>query len=56
MQMDVDYDWRFNTPGDQLTVHMENAREGQKIFDATLVLQRKEITRVHWRVFWFRSR
>ena len=44
MEMDVDYDWRFNTPGDQLTVHMENAREGNKIFDATLVLQRKEIT------------
>ena len=44
MGMDVEYDWRFNTPGDLLTVHMENAREGQKIFDATLVLHRKEIT------------
>jgi DUF1365 family protein len=43
MQMDVDYDWRFNVPGEQLTVHMENARRGDKIFDATLVLQRKEI-------------
>jgi DUF1365 family protein len=43
MQMDVDYDWRFNTPGKQLTTHMENAREGQKIFDSTLVLDRKEI-------------
>jgi len=44
MQMDVDYDWRFNTPSDLLTVHMENQRKGQKIFDATLVLHRKEIT------------
>jgi DUF1365 family protein len=44
MEMDVEYDWRFNTPSEQLTVHMENAREGQKIFDATLVLKRKEIT------------
>ena len=44
MQMDVDYDWRFNTPGDLLSVHMENARHGKKIFDATLVLQRREIT------------
>lgn len=44
MQMDVDYDWRFNTPADQLTVHMENARRGNRIFDATLVLQREEIT------------
>jgi len=44
MEMDVDYDWRFNTPSDLLTVHMENMRKGQKIFDATLVLHRKEIT------------
>jgi len=44
MDMDVDYDWRFNTPSDLLTVHMENLRKGQKIFDATLVLHRKEIT------------
>jgi DUF1365 family protein len=44
MEMDVDYDWRFNTPSDLLTVHMQNLRKGQKIFDATLVLHRKEIT------------
>lgn len=43
MEMDVDYDWRFNQPGDGLNVHMENAREGRKVFDATLVLQRQEI-------------
>ena len=43
MQMDIDYDWRFNSPGEALTVHMENAREGRKIFDATLVLEREEI-------------
>lgn len=48
MAMDVDYDWRFGAPGSdagsKLSVHMENAREGRKIFDATLVLQRAEIT------------
>jgi len=44
MEMDVNYDWRFNQPDDSLTVHMENAREGEKVFDATLVLQRREIT------------
>ena len=44
MEMDVAYDWRFNVPTDRLTVHMENSREGSKVFDATLVLQRKEIT------------
>ena len=43
MEMDIDYDWRFNTPGKRLTVHMENARQGEKIFDATLSLERREI-------------
>lgn len=48
MPMDVDYDWRFGAPGrsrgSALTVHMENARGGRKIFDATLDLEREEIT------------
>ena len=44
MEMDVDYDWRFKQPGESLTVHMENARKGEKIFDATLDLQRREIS------------
>ena len=44
MEMDIQYDWRFNTPGARLTVHMENARKNRKIFDATLVLNREEIT------------
>ena len=44
MQMDVNYDWRFNTPAEALTVHMENAREGQKIFDATLTFKRRPIS------------
>jgi DUF1365 family protein len=44
MEMDVAYDWRFNAPGDALTVHMENAREGRKVFDATLLLNREAIT------------
>jgi DUF1365 family protein len=44
MPMDIRYDWRFNQPGDTLNVHMENARKGQKVFDATLTLQRREIS------------
>ena len=44
MEMDVDYDWRFRQPDDGLNVHMENARNGEKVFDATLVLKRREIT------------
>ncbi|NNL05726.1 MAG: DUF1365 domain-containing protein [Xanthomonadales bacterium] len=43
MEMDVDYDWRFGPPAQRLTVHMANAREGHKLFDATLVLDRREI-------------
>jgi len=44
MQMDVAYDWRFNAPGENLTVHMENSHAGSKIFDATLSLRREEIS------------
>lgn len=44
MEMDIDYAWRFNEPGDRLIVHMENAKEGYKVFDASLSLERREIT------------
>ena len=44
MPMDVTYDWRFRTPGERLSVHMENARDGAKTFDATLQLERREIS------------
>jgi len=44
MPMDVAYDWRFSTPAKSLNVHMENARDGQKIFDATLEFKRSEIS------------
>lgn len=44
MPMDVDYDWRFRCPGESLTVYMGNSKAGNKIFDATLVLNRRTIT------------
>jgi len=44
LPMDMQYDWRFSSPGDRLFVHMENFRAGDKAFDATLVLDREEIT------------
>ena len=44
MPMDIDYDWRFSAPGDDLFVHMENHREGHKVFDATLKLERESLT------------
>lgn len=44
MDMNVDYDWRFSTPGGRLAVHMENLRGGERFFDATMVMRREEIT------------
>jgi uncharacterized protein len=42
--MDMQYDWRFTPPADDLHVHMENLREGRKAFDATLTMERQEIS------------
>jgi DUF1365 family protein len=44
LPMDMRYDWRFSMPGQTLQVHMENWREGQPDFDATLSLHRKPAT------------
>jgi DUF1365 family protein len=44
MPMDVDYDWRFTSPTERLTVHMINVRGGEALFDATLMLERREIS------------
>lgn len=44
MPMDQHYDWRFSTPGPTLSVHMENTRAGQTVFDATLALTHCRIT------------
>jgi uncharacterized protein len=54
MAMDRDYDWRFTAPGDDLHVHMDVLREGEREFDATLHLQRRpldtaSLRRVLWR-------
>jgi DUF1365 family protein len=44
MPMDMDYEWRFDEPGAGLHVHMENLRGGERVFDATLDLEREPIT------------
>ena len=44
MPMDQRYDWRFSEPGPRLAVHMINLRSGERVFDATLRLRRREIT------------
>ncbi|MES1195943.1 MAG: DUF1365 domain-containing protein [Steroidobacter sp.] len=44
MPMDMQYGWRFSAPDKSLRVHMENWRDDRKQFDATLTLQRREIS------------
>ena len=44
MPMDMQYDWRFKAPKDQLFIHMENLQGDIKKFDATLVLDRIDIS------------
>lgn len=44
LPMDMDYDWRFSVPADTLAVHMSNLRGGSRVFDATLMLRRREIS------------
>lgn len=45
MGMDQQYDWRFVEPGERLAVHMENFEADGKLFDATLTMRRRPITR-----------
>ena len=44
MPMDMEYDWRFTAPGERLAVHMVNHRAGAGVFDATLALERRELS------------
>lgn len=48
MPMAVDYDWRFSEPGQNLSLHMQNYQKindgGEKIFDATLTMEKQAIT------------
>lgn len=44
IDMDVQYDWRLTEPGAQFAVHMENRRNNQPFFDATMRLNRREIS------------
>jgi DUF1365 family protein len=44
MPMDLEYDWRFAPPGATLAVRMESRHAGRVVFDASLMLRRREIT------------
>ncbi len=42
--MEQDYTWALAVPGERLTVHMQNHANGKKVFDATLLVQRRPWT------------
>jgi DUF1365 family protein len=44
MPMDHDYDWTFTPPGQNHVVHMENLAGGDRVFDATMRLERRPLT------------
>jgi DUF1365 family protein len=39
--MDHEYEIHANVPGEHVTVHIENRRDGERVFDATLSLARR---------------
>ena len=43
MGMDHTYDWRLSEPRERLSVHIESTRAGERVFDATLALRRREM-------------
>jgi len=44
LPMDMNYFWGFSLPQDNLNVYMKNTKNNEKVFDASLNLQRKEMT------------
>jgi hypothetical protein len=46
-EMDMTYRLHTNEPAGNLSMQLENYRAGEKVFDATLVLQKKNITGSH---------
>jgi len=45
IDMNIHYDWRFRLPDKSLQVHMIDYQGGEKLFDASLALQRRQINR-----------
>ncbi len=44
MPMQMQYHWCFTEPLDRLVVHMQNFRDGERVFDATLALRQAPIS------------
>lgn len=45
IDIDLQYDWRFRLPDDSIRVHMIDYEKGEKLFDASLALQRRPLNR-----------
>ena len=43
--MDGRYEWRVSEPGPALSVHIASSEDGAQVFDATLALERRELSR-----------
>ena len=44
MPMDMSYDWRFLVPGKDLSVFMVNERNGERVFNASMQMHRRDIS------------
>lgn len=44
MDMDIEYDWLLTSPEDELVVRINNLTDDGRFFNATLILERQEIT------------
>jgi len=44
LPMDMQYRWSFSQPAEGLFVHMQNYRNGEQMFDATLALKRAAVS------------
>lgn len=45
--MDMSYQWQFSSPKTHLNVHMRNLREGKPCFDASLTMERLELSKAN---------
>lgn len=52
--MGQEYEWRFSSPGEALTVHMQNREGGEVVFEASLSMQRAPLDAPTLRRLWMR--
>lgn len=54
MNLDMQYHWRFSALTEKLQLHISNQKSGQTLFDATLQMERKPLTKQSLRTQWLR--